>query len=462
MSLTKQQRDALAADDFAVPGRRAFPIHDERHVSMAWAQMGKASGLTETERADARLRIMARAEVLGIDTAAWSTVKSLQIHAMAIDLPEVTDHPNRMPFSGVLLKLNQPSCAAPHGSNGKLVMMSSATAQAALPSLAGMAVDFTPDFDGHDPQRKIGVITAASIEGDDLKIEGFIYAADFPTEAADIKANKDALGFSFEAQKIYVSSLDTDPLDITSCVFTGAAILLKDKAAYTTTSLAAAADTGDLNMTEDELKAILASALKPITDKITTIEASQAALGEKIEAGKELHAKVQPHADKLRVAAEAMKAAGIGVHAESGQVAVLHRMADNMEAEAMAGSMPHVYRGHVLAGDRYYAGAETAKDQGKAIADAIAAATAPLNEQIASLTTKLDDKLAAARAGSAEPERKTLTPQITSLLAKAGISTPEGDAKLSVAQIDKALAGQSIGQRMQTKAALAHAGLIDA
>lgn len=215
-------------------------------------------------------------------------------------------------------------------------------------------------------------------------------------------------------------------------------------------------------MTEDELKAILASALKPITDKITTIEASQAALGEKIEAGKELHAKVQPHADKLRVAAEAMKAAGIGVHAESGQVAVLHRMADNMEAEAMAGSMPHVYRGHVLAGDRYYAGAETAKDQGKAIADAIAAATAPLNEQIASLTTKLDDKLAAARAGSAEPERKTLTPQITSLLAKAGISTPEGDAKLSVAQIDKALAGQSIGQRMQTKAALAHAGLIDA
>jgi hypothetical protein len=92
-----------------------------------------------------------------------------------------------------------------------------------------MAVDI---FDGHDAQAKIGVITGATIEGSDLRIEGFVYAADFPEEAAFIKANKNNLGFSFEAQDIRVESLDSDPLVITACVFTGAAILEKVKAAF--------------------------------------------------------------------------------------------------------------------------------------------------------------------------------------------------------------------------------------
>jgi hypothetical protein len=49
-----------------------------------------------------------------------------------------------------------------------------------LDSLLGMAVDFTPELDGHDPQAKIGVITGAEIKGHDLCIEGFLYAAEFP------------------------------------------------------------------------------------------------------------------------------------------------------------------------------------------------------------------------------------------------------------------------------------------
>lgn len=365
MALSKQERDALPADDFAVPGKRALPIVDQKHVAMAWSQVGRTSGLSDAERAEARKRILSRAKKLGMDTSDWDRIKAMRLEAMALDVPEVQDHPNRMPFSGVLVHLDQPSDAAPHGSKGKRVVMSKAAAEAALPSLLGMAVDITPDFDGHDAQAKIGVITAATIEGDDLRIEGFVYAADFPEEAAFIKANKNTLGFSFEAQEIFVESLDGDPLVITGCTFTGAAILQKDKAAFTTTSLAAAA-AGDIEMTKEELLEAVGGLLKPITDKITAIEASQAELGTKIEAGKELHAKVAPHAEKLRACAAGMSAAGIGMHATRGHVAAINRMADMMEAEAMSGSLPHIYRDHDYAGGSYYAGAEQGQQQASA------------------------------------------------------------------------------------------------
>ena len=256
MTLSKEQRDALPATDFAVPAKRKLPIHDLHHVRLAWSQIGRTGGLTSDERAEGRQRILRRAHELGVDTAEWEKIQAMRLEAMAIDIPDVADHPNRMPFSGVLVKLDEPSDAAPHGSKGKRVIMSRAAAEAALDSLALMAVDITADFDGHDAQQKIGVITAATIEGSDLKIEGFVYAADFPEEAAFIKANKDALGFSFEAQDIYVESLDGAPLVITACVFTGAAILLKDKAAFTTTSLAASA-AGEIAMTKEELAEML-------------------------------------------------------------------------------------------------------------------------------------------------------------------------------------------------------------
>jgi hypothetical protein len=54
-------------------------------------------------------------------------------------------------------------------------------------------------------QAKIGVITAANIEGDAILIEGFIYATDFPEVAAEIKASHDLLGFSYEAHNLYTS-----------------------------------------------------------------------------------------------------------------------------------------------------------------------------------------------------------------------------------------------------------------
>jgi hypothetical protein len=362
-------------------------------------------------------------------------------------MPEVADHPNRMPFQGVLTKIDEPSDNPPEGSNSKRVMLTRAAAESALDSLAGMAVDYTPGFDGHDPQAKIGIITDATIEGHDLCIKGFIYASDFPEEAAQIKDNKDALGFSFEAENIHVESTRSDPLVITSCVFTGAAILQKKKAAYTTTSLAASADNGEFTMDEATLKTLLAEAVAPLAERMDKIEGS-------VNASIECAAKVKPHTDAIRSCASAMEAAGMGTGTTHGHVHVLRRMADHMDAEAAVGKLPHIFRDHDYT--TWMAGAAKTDPDPKPNAE-----IEELKSQLAALGTKLEDKVMAQRQAAPAPERKTLTPQITHLLAKAHIDLT--DDKMSIAALDSALkdSGLTTHERFKLKAAMHQSGLID-
>ena len=72
-------------------------------------------------------------------------------------------HPNRAPFRGVLTLVDTPSDRAPSGARGHRVLLTRAAAEAALPSLLGMALDFTASFDGHDARRKVGIIPGAEI-----------------------------------------------------------------------------------------------------------------------------------------------------------------------------------------------------------------------------------------------------------------------------------------------------------
>lgn len=357
MALTKEQRAALPASDFAVPGKRALPMQDETHVRMAWSMVDFTKGLSDAERAEAKRRILERAHKLGLDTQDWEAhqsarmdmqpageydggkMQAMRFEAMALEVPDTPDHPNKVPFSGILTRIDEPSDNPVGGANGKRVLIPKAVAEAALASILGMGVDYAPGLSGHDAQKKIGVITAATIEGDGIHIQGFLYGADFPAVVADIQARKSLLGFSYEAQAS-VADWKADPVEVTGCVFTGAAILLKDKAAYTSTSLSAHA-APEINMTPEELKALLAETLKPITDDIAALKASSG----KLEASNVLH-KVKPHADALRAAAEGMEKEGMGGHERHGHVAVLHRMADKMEAEAVLGKLPHLWRDH--------------------------------------------------------------------------------------------------------------------
>ncbi len=61
------------------------------------------------------------------------------------------------------------------------------------------------------------------------------------------------------------------------------------------------------------------------------------------------------------------------------------------------------------------------------------------------------------QAQAARARRKTLSPLITTLLAKEGV---EGDALIEAPVMEKALAGLSIEQRIAVKAELARAGIL--
>lgn len=539
MALTADERAALSEEAFAVPGKRALPLVDERHIRMAWGQLN-ASGLTDDEKSEARRRILAKASELKLvlkaatqglyvsrrltpesaaDLVEWAKSQGFlniepademhvtivhsrtwpalapdgdlllvspsshddrkvlplgpkgavvlrfespglearwqqaidagatwdfdgylphvtiaysgspvdfddiapftgdlvfgpeefkpneemapmrmeavgvllegeTLEAMALSMPDVAGHPNRMPFSGILTRLDQPSDRAPLGSKGKRVIFTKSAAERALPSLMGMGVDFTPNFDGHDTTRKIGVITGAHIEGNAVHVDGIIYARDFPTEASRIQTDKKVLGFSWELADIYVERLDADPLVITDAYFTGAAILRKDKAAFNSTSLAASAE--EITMTKEEIAAAmgeaLAPAIKPLTDAMAAF------------------------ADASVKQIEALTAMQASAATQADEKAKADQEARDKEVEDLKG-------------------------------------------QVAELRAAADKK-------ASEPERKTLPPGITALLAKADLAVPAGDEKMSVGAVDQALskAGLEPVQRMQVKNELARAG----
>jgi len=104
----------------------------------------------------------------------------IELESMAIAMPEVVGHPNREAFCGVLTLVDVPSQRSPSGARGHQVVLTRAAAEAALPSLLGMALDYAPSYDRHDVQRKVGVITQAEVVGHTLEISGYLFARDFP------------------------------------------------------------------------------------------------------------------------------------------------------------------------------------------------------------------------------------------------------------------------------------------
>lgn len=161
----------------------------------------------------------------------------MRVEAMAVKFPPVKGHPNRLEFEGVLTVVDRPSDRAPSGARGHKVVLTREAAEAALPSLLGMGVDYKPGWDGHDAKRKIGLITEADVVGQRLKVKGYLYGRDFPEAAEEIRATAPgAMGMSYELADAQVADMNDDIWRLTRATFTGAAILLRDKAAYRQTS----------------------------------------------------------------------------------------------------------------------------------------------------------------------------------------------------------------------------------
>ena len=157
----------------------------------------------------------------------------MNLEGMAVNLPEVAGHPNRTPFTGVLTLVDEPSNKPPSGARGHRVILTRAAAMAALPSLLGMGVDCAPAWDGHDARRKCGVITQAEIEGARLQVSGYLYARDFPEVERQMRqCPPGAMGMSWELADAHVEDMRAEIWKLTRVTFTGAAILLREKAAY--------------------------------------------------------------------------------------------------------------------------------------------------------------------------------------------------------------------------------------
>ncbi len=167
-----------------------------------------------------------------------------EMESMAIAMPEVDRHPNRRAFSGVLTLVDEASDRPPSGARGHRVMLSSTATERALPSLLGMALDYTPALDRHDARCKVGIITAAEIDlkgskgGQKLLVQGYLFAKDFPEIVQEIATNGRArLGMSYEIADVRVADVNAKVWTIVDCTFTGAAVLLREKAAYGETSI---------------------------------------------------------------------------------------------------------------------------------------------------------------------------------------------------------------------------------
>ncbi len=165
----------------------------------------------------------------------------MEMRAMAVEFPVVHGHPNRLPFEGVLTLVDVASDKAPSGARGHRVILTREAAEAALPSLLGMAVDYKAGWDGHDARQKCGIITAAEVDGRRLTVAGYLYAKDFPEMEAKIQGAQGGqgdslMGMSYELADAHVADMRAQVWTLTRATFTGAAILLREKAAYRSTS----------------------------------------------------------------------------------------------------------------------------------------------------------------------------------------------------------------------------------
>jgi hypothetical protein len=173
---------------------------------------------------------------------------NLELEAMALAMPEVAKHPNRLPFHGVLTLVGIASQRPPSGARGHRVMLTRRGTEAALPSLLGMALDYAPSLDTHDARRKIGIITEAEIvplkantstdPAGQIAISGYLYAHDFPDVVDELRAGNGSLGMSYEIANAHVPSPASPIWTVTSFAFTGAAVLRREKAAYPETWIA--------------------------------------------------------------------------------------------------------------------------------------------------------------------------------------------------------------------------------
>jgi hypothetical protein len=368
-----------------------------------------------------------------------------------------------MPFRGVLTILDAPSDRPPAGARGHRVVLTRAAAETALPSLIGMAVDFTAGFDGHDARRKVGIITSAEITSGNvvlsepalagesknpfphinatkeiprlrraqlacarndnsqtvIQVAGYIFARDFPEVVRELHTARD-LGMSYEVADAAVEDIRAPVWKLTAVTFTGAAILRRKKAAYEQTSIS------------------LAASSKP---RSLDFEPAGSPLG-------------MTNQDNQR---------GLGVRAHTGEIMNTELTKQFLEMSDRLAAAAQALESTLARLDAQHTDISTKIDRMVAAVDDTAERKT-LEDRVSDLLSKKEElekqnaelKAQAARATSSANQRKTLSPMVSALLAKNGL---EGD-KFEVSALDKILAPLSVEQRIAVKGEMARAGVI--
>ncbi len=110
----------------------------------------------------------------------------IELKSMAVAMPEVVGHPNRVAFSGVLTMVDVPSQRAPSGAKGHLRCAYEAGGRGRFAFTSGNGIGLLSCLDRHDVRRKVGVITRAEIVGRNVELGGHLFARDFPEIVEEI------------------------------------------------------------------------------------------------------------------------------------------------------------------------------------------------------------------------------------------------------------------------------------
>jgi hypothetical protein len=143
---------------------------------------------------------------------------------------------NDQRFTGVLCTTDEPSTRPPHGAEGRRIVLPSRVAHATMAGLQGMPINLAADLGDHDQTRIVGVIDAVRLQGNQLQVQGRLYDKNMPREVAQLLTRND-LGMSFELSQVSLESTSADPWVLAGCTFTGASILRREAAAFSTSSL---------------------------------------------------------------------------------------------------------------------------------------------------------------------------------------------------------------------------------
>lgn len=434
-------------------------------------------------------------------------------------------HPNEMSFKGVLVRLDEPSTKPPNGSEGHRIYVPTAVAKRRLKTLIGMGLNYSPDLKSHAQRRKVGVIKKAWIEGQDLYVSGVVWKHDFPEAEKDLK--RPSLGMSMELGKVQVADLDAEIWKLEDFFFLGATILKKDAAAYhKTLAIAAKAE----ERKNDMATVKKAKGKETVEDQLTPKRIAEIAAAAAVEATKPMFNSINKNMNLLATRVEQIDlAAGAASDVEDEDVTIsaeemdddTEACGDDMKVKAKATDedeedmeeedeeMESASEHGIEEGDLEDLGPDTADDEegdtrpghlgngaknkgnktstsgklGKNINQPVTgAAVAVLRKEVKKLNaklsasveenTKLRKRLAKfekqVSAASVEINRRSLSPELTTLLAKASLDADDLRAsgmKLSVQDVDAVLNNAGINlepmKRIELKNAFFAAGLME-